>query len=399
MARPAKVWYRADIGWWMITLGGRKTRLLKGPEDDKHRELAEEKYVELRKLRRLTPESVTSRTADVIEAFLVHSRLNHAADTYRGHKYYCQLFAEHCGQVLARELKPHHVTAWVTAMQSEARVRAGRAEKERLRGELPAGERGKVGGNPRRWGPTSVYNARKTAYTVMSWAAREKLLPDNPLAGMPRPKPKPRQRAITDDEFQKLYDHAGGPLRDVLTALYHTGARPKEVRDLLWVHVKDDRWVLPEHKTARATGKARVIYLNEPMRAMMARLKGAGSGHVYLNTAGQPWTSGALQQQIWRLKTKLGLQDDVCAYLCRHGFGTRAVLSGVDAPTVAELLGHNSLEMVAKVYVHLADQHQHLKAAVDKITTATPSPAAEDPTRKRAKPGPEAKKPGPEAKS
>ncbi|MFM8270778.1 MAG: tyrosine-type recombinase/integrase [Gemmata sp.] len=318
MGRPAKVWYRADIGWWMITLGGEKTRLVQGPNDDDHRELAEEKYVELRKLRRLSPEAVVSRTADVVEAFLLHSRLNHAADTYRGHKYYCQLFAEHCGQVLARDLKPHHVTAWVTAMQSEKRVLAGRAEKDRLREELPVGERHKAGGNPRRWGPTSVYNARKTAYTVFSWAAKEKLLPNNPLVGMPRPKPQPRQRAITDDEFHKLHDNAGGPLQDVLTALYHTGARPKEIRDLVWEHVRDDRWVLPQHKTAKTTGKPRVIFLNEQMRAMMERLKGNGSTHVFLNTEDKPWTQGALQQQVWRIKTKLGLADDLCAYLCRQ---------------------------------------------------------------------------------
>ena len=124
--------------------------------------------------------------------------------------------------MLARELKPHHVTAWVTVMQAEDRVLAARREKDRLRSELPAGERGKAGGNPRRWGPTTVYNARKTAFTVFSWAAKEKLLPDNPLAGMPRPKPMPRQRAITDDEFRKLHDNAGGALQDVLMALYHT---------------------------------------------------------------------------------------------------------------------------------------------------------------------------------
>ena len=78
--REHHVEHRADIGWWMITLGGEKTRLVQGPNDDDHRELAEEKYVELRKLRRLSPEAVVSRTADVVEAFLLHSRLNHAAD-------------------------------------------------------------------------------------------------------------------------------------------------------------------------------------------------------------------------------------------------------------------------------------------------------------------------------
>ena len=55
MARPNKVWYRSDIGWWMVTLGGEKVRLVTGPKDDHHRQLAEEKFVELRKMRRIAP--------------------------------------------------------------------------------------------------------------------------------------------------------------------------------------------------------------------------------------------------------------------------------------------------------------------------------------------------------
>ena len=50
-----------------------------------------------------------------------------------------------------------------------------------------------------------------------------------------------------------------------------------------------------------------------------------------------------------RIRTKLGMADDVCAYLCRHGFGTRAILNGVDGPTLAELMGHSSQDMISKV--------------------------------------------------
>jgi integrase len=369
MARPAKVWYRSDIGWWMITLGGVKTRLVQGPNDDHHRQLAEEKYVELRKLRRTAPEAVTSRTADVVEAFLHHSRVHFAADTHRMNRYYCQLFAEACGQVPAREIKPYHVDRWI-----DPKVEA------------------------REWGRTTVYNARKAAMRVFSWAAERKLLPDNPLRGMKNPKPAPRQRAITVDEFSKMYEVAGGPLRDVLLALYLTGARPKEVRDLRWENVQEDRWHLPEHKTAKSTGRPRTVYLDDTIRAMMARLRDNDHTHVFLNTAGRPWTMNALRLQVWRIKKKLNLPKDVCAYLCRHGFGTRAILSGVDGQTLAELMGHTSQEMISKVYVHLADQHQHLKTAVNRINaTPMPAPVAQGSTRKRAKPV-NPKKPGPRPK-
>ena len=99
----------------------------------------------------------------------------------------------------------------------------------------------------------------------------------------------------------------------------------------------------------------------------------------------------ALRLQVARLRKKLDLPDDVCLYLCRHGFGTRAIFNGVDGPTVAELMGHTSQEMISKVYVHLADQH--LKAAVERISPSRPLPAAPGPVRNRALPS-NPKKPG-----
>src|SRR5689334_21104260 len=99
MARPSKVWYLTDICWWMITLDGEKTRLVQGPRDKEHELLAQEKLGEILKMRRQAPQSTTARTADIIEAFLGWSRGNLAEDTHRINRYYCQLFAEHCGTV------------------------------------------------------------------------------------------------------------------------------------------------------------------------------------------------------------------------------------------------------------------------------------------------------------
>lgn len=399
MARPNKVWYREQTGWWMIKLGGDQVKLIKGPNDEHHRQLAEEKFVEMRKLRRIAPQSSTARVADVIEAYLQHSQAHLAEDTHRGNRYYLQLFAESAGTVPARELKPFHVTAWVTEMMSEKRVERQRKEKQRLRAEAATVEqRRKVGSDPKVWGETTVYNGKKAVFRCFSWAKEEGLLPDNPLAGMKRPKPRARQRAISDEEFTKLYEQAGGPLKDVLRALYLTGARPKELRELKWDQVKEDRWVLAKHKTSKKVAKPRVVYLDGEMMQMMSRLREGGQQHVFLNTEGQPWTLNALRLQVWRLKKKLGMAEDVCAYLCRHGFGTRAVMNGVNIAVVAELMGHSSLDMISKVYVHLADEHAHLSEAVMRVnSSSTPAPAEPGPIRKRARPV-DPKKPGPRQK-
>jgi integrase len=48
----------------------------------------------------------------------------------------------------------------------------------------------------------------------------------------------------------------------------------------------------------------------------------------------------------------------------RHTFASRLVMAGVDLRTVAELLGHRTLQMVMR-YSHLAPEHQ--ASAVDRL--------------------------------
>jgi integrase len=340
----------------MVVIGGERVKLVEGKDN---REEAERLFHELMAGMARTPESASARTVDLVEAFLQHSRVHFAEDTHRINRYYCQLLAEACGKVPARDIKPYHIDRWIDP-------------------KVAAGE----------WSETTVYNARRCAHRVFSWAAQRGLIASNPLAGMPRPKPAPRQRAITDGEFWKLYDYAGGPLRDLLLALYLTGARLKEVRDLRWDQVyADGRWVLKEHKTRKKTSAPRVIYPPQVVKELVDRLRGNGHTHVFLNTYGKPWTMNALRLQMSRLRKKLGLPEDLVAYLCRHGFGTRAILNGVDGKTLAELMGHSSTEMINTVYVHLADQHAHLKEAVEKVNASpTPLPDASGPVRKRARP-------------
>ncbi len=367
MPRPSAPWYRAATGWWMVTLGGEKIKLLKGDDTKEHRDLAQEKWVELRKARRDNPESPTATVQDIVEAFLLWSAQHLGTETHRVLRGYCGAFAEYCGTVRVSTLKPFHVTRWVSYMMSKERVQEENQERERA---VAAGEIVKrfKGGKLKPWGLATAHNAKAAAFRVFSWATEEGLLPSNPLKGLKRPKAPPRQRAMSDDEFRKLHKTAKPAFADLLFALRETGARPKELRTLQWDQVQDDRLVLLQHKTVKATGQARVILIMDAMKALLKKLKRRSKGEfVFVNVRGEPWTANAISQQIGRLRKKLGLRSDLCAYLARHGFGTRAILSGVDALTVAKLMGHTSMDMVSKVYVHLADEHQHLKDAMDKI--------------------------------
>jgi len=69
-----------------------------------------------------------------------------------------------------------------------------------------------------------------------------------------------------------------------------------------------------------------------------------------------------------------------CSWHCnRHTFASRLVMAGVDLRTVAELMGHSSIQMTMR-YAHLTPQHN--RAAVDRLVPVSmPHRAAKKRTR------------------
>ena len=59
---------------------------------------------------------------------------------------------------------------------------------------------------------------------------------------------------------------------------------------------------------------------------------------------------------------------DYSGHCNRHTFASRLVMAGVDLRTVAEQMGHSSIQMTMR-YVHLAPQHN--RAAVDRLVSVS----------------------------
>ncbi len=73
-------------------------------------------------------------------------------------------------------------------------------------------------------------------------------------------------------------------------------------------------------------------------------------------------------------KQRVKLRNAVCIhyapkyslYLLRHSWATRALQSGLDALTVAVLMGHSDPSTLSKVYQHLAHNPDYLKSQAEK---------------------------------
>lgn len=94
-----------------------------------------------------------------------------------------------------------------------------------------------------------------------------------------------------------------------------------------------------------------------------------GTGPVFVTIHGEPlqgykhWFDPAVQEA--------GIRDFTW-YCLRHTFASRLVMAGVDLRTVAELMGHKTVQMTMR-YAHLAPAHQ--LAAVERIVAQPALPA------------------------
>jgi integrase len=156
-----------------------------------------------------------------------------------------------------------------------------------------------------------------------------------------------------------------------LYALSVTGARPGEVARVTAADVDLGLgiWRLAKHKTAKRTGKPRIIVLTPPLRKLTARLvSDHPTGPLFPNTRGKEFSRQAIRCRFRRIRQKLGLGPSVVAYTLRHTWVTDALVRGEAPLVVAELAGHRGLRMIENHYNHLAQKIEHLREAAIRAT-------------------------------
>lgn len=212
----------------------------------------------------------------------------------------------------------------------------------------------------------------RTIQRPFNWAHKLGAIPRNPFAGF-AVSPGSRGRPMTDEEFHRAVRWARTPFRRLLTFLRLTGCRPCEARALEWEQIDTAAGVavLRQHKTARSRRDRapRVIVLTDAVYDLLIEVLeggGAGTGPVFLNSRGLPWTKNAVAFQMQRLRTRAKLPKDCKLYGLRHRFGTRCAEAGVDLKAISELLGHTTTRM-SEHYIHVAGKAEYLRKNIGKV--------------------------------
>lgn len=165
-------------------------------------------------------------------------------------------------------------------------------------------------------------------------------------------------------EYRKSFPKALPNMHDLAVLMLEQGARPEEILAVRKQHVDEAAGTL--HIAGGKTRAARRT-LNLTARSL-ALLEGR------MKTEG-PWLFPSDRRPGKHLTKLQNTHDRICIeagvsfviYDCRHTFATRMIAAGVDAPTVAAIMGHSGLRTIFR-YVHPTADMQ--KQAMEKFAAS-----------------------------
>lgn len=209
-------------------------------------------------------------------------------------------------------------------------------------------------------------NTRRKAHNairaVFHWAARDRLIPFDPVAG--HTLPAGQRRAQTADEaFRALLRLADACFARYAIFLRLTGCRPQDGRNADWEHLDRQRRLVvipPElHKTGKATGESKLVVLTPPAWSLVCWLERhrpeplfSPTGPILTNSRGRRWTESAVQQRMAELR-KLGLPKCATLHGLRHGFASAVRGRGGNIKDLADVLGHSQTSTTEAFYLHI----------------------------------------------
>lgn len=331
--RPSRPWYRTSHDAWYVEVAGKQVKLAKGKAN---KQLALLEWHRLQSGQSRPADAADPHVAVVFDLFLAWSKARHTPETYDWYRHYLQSFVSfrEAGRLAVGRVTAAHVTRWLDAQTA--------------------------------WTDSSRRGAVTAVKRAFAWAEAEGYTAANPVKHVKKPGPVARTRVLTPGERATVLAGVRDPsFREFVLALQETGCRPSEVARLTAADVDLARgvWTLAAHKTARKTGKPRVVYLTPGMHELSRVLVGRHpTGPLFRSRrTGRPFSRNAVRIRFMRLREKHPELAGVTAYTYRHSFATDALERGVGIAQVAELLGHTSTDMVMRHYSKLSQRVQHLR--------------------------------------
>ncbi|MGH9406623.1 MAG: tyrosine-type recombinase/integrase [Terriglobia bacterium] len=205
----------------------------------------------------------------------------------------------------------------------------------------------------------TVNRALTTLKLLFHHAERGGLAVANPVKGVAFLEETGRMRVLTFEEEESYFSTASPLLRQIARVIIDSGMRPDEVFRIERSNVDFER-----HTVFNPTGKTRAAKRTIPITEEVCEILRKRSAKVrgkYLfpsrHDPNRPITS--VRKGHDAAVARAGIKEAFRLYDLRHTFATRAVMAGVDLPTLGAILGHASIQMTMR-YVHPAEEQKRL---------------------------------------
>lgn len=173
-----------------------------------------------------------------------------------------------------------------------------------------------------------------------------------------------KKALYSPEDIQRLLDSAEPKLKTMILLALNCGFGPKDVHDLTWEHLADDRIELPRSKTGvsqtyrlwpetfELLQHIQQHQMQRDRKRTMSSVKIASAGHVFMTRFGRPWSKDAIAEQFRRLCEKAGV---TCHgfYRLRHCASTAVSL--VANPHVQRRFMRHSHLQQQVTYTHIPD--------------------------------------------
>lgn len=197
-------------------------------------------------------------------------------------------------------------------------------------------------------------------------ARRKRLLTTNPATLVPIPYANnERDRVLTAEEWERLYEAAASHLKPILLTAYHLGQRLGEILNLTWDRVDLHRGIITLRGVDTKTNKPRQVPMTPQVKGNLielSKVRDIAHKHVFV------YQRNPVCEVKTAFKTackKAGIED-LRFHDLRHCAATNLRRAGVDTTTAMQIIGHKS-PLMWKRYNSVVESD--LLVAANKLST------------------------------
>lgn len=204
--------------------------------------------------------------------------------------------------------------------------------------------------------PATFITELKHLRLALNWGVKHSIITAAPFIEVP-PEPAPRDRFLTKEEFERLFDAAhANHVKVAMALMIATAGRIEAILDLTWDRVDFERSKIQLKDpfiVKRQKGRA-IVPMNTSLRAILQTAYDARRCKYVVEWAGEPVKS--VRKGFQNAAQKAGIID-ISPHVLRHSSAVWMAEASIPMEEIAQYLGHSSPKTTRDVYAKYSPEH------------------------------------------